>query len=281
MALLAVLKAGAAYLPVDPGYPAERIGFMLADAAPVWSCSAACRALPAGLPAPVAVAGAGGGRPAAAARRRRAGGAAAAGRLGPGHPAYVIYTSGSTGVPKGVAVPHARDREPAGVDAGRSSGWGRGPGAAEDAGRVSTCRCGSCSGRCCTGARLVLARPGGHRDPGYLAGLIAAAAGHHGAFRAVDAGGVPGRRPAAAECAGLRRVICSGEALAGRPGGPVRARCWPRRLHNLYGPTEASVDVTAGRAPAAGRGDRADRRADLRIPGCTCWTGGCGRCRRG
>ena len=107
MALLAVLKAGAAYLPVDPGYPAERIAFMLADAGP------ACVLTTARL--------AGGGLPAAAgcrcwrldepglaaelAARRRGGAGPAA--LRPAHPAYVIYTSGSTGTPKGVVVPHA------------------------------------------------------------------------------------------------------------------------------------------------------------------------------
>ncbi|WJE01554.1 non-ribosomal peptide synthase/polyketide synthase [Streptomyces antimycoticus] len=85
VAQLAVAKAGGAFLPVDPGYPEERVAFMLRDAAPsvvlddaasVWAEEG-----PAGPPP---------------------------GRgLTPDHPAYVIYTSGSTGVPKAVVVTHA------------------------------------------------------------------------------------------------------------------------------------------------------------------------------
>jgi non-ribosomal peptide synthetase component F len=108
-ALLAVLKTGAAYLPVDPGYPAERIAFMLADAGPVIIVSSAATA--AGIPrmtgATVVViddpqvrlvlGGSGGG---ALARWDLA-------AAGLGHPAYVIYTSGSTGRPKGLVMPAA------------------------------------------------------------------------------------------------------------------------------------------------------------------------------
>ncbi|MEU8686367.1 amino acid adenylation domain-containing protein [Streptomyces sp. NPDC048611] len=108
VALLAVLKAGGACVPVDPQYPAERIGFVLADAAPVLTLTdtataavlpesdvdtlvvdeEATAALVAGLPDDAL---------------------SDAERVGPlrsDHPAYVIYTSGSTGTPKGVLVPH-------------------------------------------------------------------------------------------------------------------------------------------------------------------------------
>lgn len=106
-ALLGVLKTGAGYLPVDLGYPADRIAFMLADAAPA---AVVC----AGDPHPAL----GGERPVIALDHRgTAAGLAAlpahpltdAERGGPVHPAdtaYVIYTSGSTGKPKGVAVEH-------------------------------------------------------------------------------------------------------------------------------------------------------------------------------
>ena len=105
VALLAVLKAGAAYLPVDPAYPAERVAFMLADTRPacVLATTASAAVVPAGLPVlavgdaglAAELAGTGGGGLAEADRRET---------LRPGHPAYVIYTSGSTGRPKGVVV---------------------------------------------------------------------------------------------------------------------------------------------------------------------------------
>jgi non-ribosomal peptide synthetase component F len=106
VALLAVLKAGAAYLPVDPGYPAERIRYMLADAGPaaiVVTADHAAAVPP--LRLPVIVAG----------QAERADAVSAAGlsdadraaRLLIAHPAYVIYTSGSTGTPKGVLVSQA------------------------------------------------------------------------------------------------------------------------------------------------------------------------------
>ena len=113
--LLGILKAGAAYLPLDPGYPAERLAFMLSDA------QAAVLVTQSGLPerlwpaadiAPAATAPAGIAPTivrldadwAAIARQPQT---APATTLDPRHPAYVIYTSGSTGTPKGVVVTHA------------------------------------------------------------------------------------------------------------------------------------------------------------------------------
>src|SRR6185503_8655212 len=100
------------------------------------------------------------------------------------------------------------------------------------------------------GAQLVIAEPGGHRDSGYLAQLI------------VERGittihFVPSmlqlflEDPRAAECASLRRVICSGEALP----KAVQDRFFSRldaELHNLYGPTEAAIDVTDIKAANTG-----------------------------
>jgi amino acid adenylation domain-containing protein len=108
-ALLAVLKAGAAYLPIDPDYPAERIGVMLADARPaclVALTADAPRLTGAGPPLLLlddastaeVIARKPDGDPANGDRKHR---------LEPTHPAYVIYTSGSSGTPKGVMVSHA------------------------------------------------------------------------------------------------------------------------------------------------------------------------------
>ncbi|MEU3891392.1 amino acid adenylation domain-containing protein [Streptomyces sp. NPDC029041] len=86
-ALLAVWKSGAAYLPIDPDYPADRIAHMCADARPALVLDA----LPPDL---------------ARYPDTRLTDADRRGPLLPQHPAYVIYTSGSTGLPKGVVVPH-------------------------------------------------------------------------------------------------------------------------------------------------------------------------------
>ncbi|HEV3294236.1 MAG TPA: AMP-binding protein, partial [Streptosporangiaceae bacterium] len=100
--LLAVMKAGAAYLPVDPGYPADLIAFMLADSDPaaivtdVASAPLLAESVVAG--APVLIVGQTGLDDSAVVSNDR--------RVSPAAAAYVMYTSGSTGRPKGVAVPH-------------------------------------------------------------------------------------------------------------------------------------------------------------------------------
>ncbi|MFC8420329.1 amino acid adenylation domain-containing protein [Streptomyces sp. NPDC057236] len=242
VALLAVHKAGAAYLPVDLDHPADRVAYLLGDsgARTVVTTAGAAARLP-GVPGlqhlliedhedvPDT-------RPAPAA---------------PDHPAYLIHTSGSTGRPKGVVITHraivnrlawmqaeyrlaADDRvlqkTPSGFDV---SVW-------------------EFFWPLLEGATVVLARPDGHRDPAYLAELIRTE-------RITTLHFVPSMLAAFLRfartrrdlpwAAGLRRVFCSGEALPGadaarwrdltaRPGhGPVP-------LHNLYGPTEAAVDVT-------------------------------------
>ncbi|MFD5799520.1 amino acid adenylation domain-containing protein, partial [Streptomyces diastatochromogenes] len=100
VSLLAVMKAGGAYLPVDPEYPAERIAAVLADAAPVVvvTSQAAAGAIPSGGPAVVLD------EPAVVAELAGLSDASPGVEVLPDHPAYVIFTSGSTGRPKGVAV---------------------------------------------------------------------------------------------------------------------------------------------------------------------------------
>ncbi|MFG2243800.1 amino acid adenylation domain-containing protein [Spirillospora sp. NPDC048823] len=82
VAILAVLKAGAAYVPIDPDYPADRVAYMVEDAGPVLTLG----------PDDLDATGYDDSDPGVA--------------VDPDHPAYVIYTSGSTGRPKGVVVPH-------------------------------------------------------------------------------------------------------------------------------------------------------------------------------
>ncbi|WEO94731.1 amino acid adenylation domain-containing protein [Streptomyces sp. FXJ1.172] len=246
VAVLAVIKAGAAYLPVDPDYPADRIAHVLGDAAPgllVTTGRAADAVVPHAdrvptlvLDAPETV------RALAAHRTDDVRDDERTTPLRASHPAYVIYTSGSTGRPKGVVVPHR------GIV--NRLAWMQGEYGLTAADRVLQktplgfdVSVWEVFWPLTEGATLVVARPEGHRDPAYLAEVIAEHAVTTVHF-------VPSmlqeflRDPAAARCTGLRRVICSGEALAGDTRDRFQSLLGAE-LHNLYGPTEASVDVTA------------------------------------
>ncbi|MEE1805325.1 non-ribosomal peptide synthetase, partial [Streptomyces sp. BE133] len=235
VALLGVVKAGAAYLPVDPEYPAERIAYVLeaAGATSVVTSGVLGALLPEGV-ARVCVDAL---EPAGL----------DAGPLGvevrPESPAYVIFTSGSTGRPKGVVVPHAGIVNRLAWMQGR---FGLG---ADDRVLQKTPFGFDVSvweffWPLLEGAALVVARPGGHREPGYIASLIREQSVTTAHF-------VPSMleaflaEPSAGECGGLRRVVCSGEALAVVAQERFFAVLPGVELHNLYGPTEASVDVTA------------------------------------
>ena len=240
VSIYAVIKAGAAYVPLDLGYPVDRLAYMVEDAAPryVLSSAAAAEALPQSAPIirldELDLAGQSAENPTDTAR---------VSPLKSGDAAYVIYTSGSTGRPKGVVVPHSgivnrllwmqheygltpNDRvlqkTPASFDV---SVW-------EFFWPLQT------------GAVLVVAEPEGHRDPAYLVRVIRDTAVTVLHF-------VPSMlaafltEPGVAECTGLRHVICSGEALP-RDLAQRFGQLLPNAsLHNLYGPTEASVDVTS------------------------------------
>ncbi|MFJ4348946.1 amino acid adenylation domain-containing protein [Pseudomonas sp. NPDC089401] len=259
--LLAILKAGGAYVPVDPDYPAERVRHMLTDSAPVAVLvHAATRHVPEGevidLDQPVW-------------NDQPASNPVVAG-LTPRHLAYVIYTSGSTGLPKGVMNEHAgvvnrllwmQDAYELGADdvvlqktpfSFDVSVW-------EFLWPLQT------------GARLVMARPGGHRDPEYLRQVIqdeavttlhfvpsmldvflssaestipvgAGSPANTGEAGAIYRVGFFAGKPAPTA---LKRVVCSGEALPGSLVRRFHEQLPEVELHNLYGPTEAAVDVSA------------------------------------
>ncbi|MER7728755.1 amino acid adenylation domain-containing protein [Streptomyces sp. NPDC096323] len=234
VSLLAVLKAGAAYLPLDPEYPAERITYMLRDAAPV--CVVTDRADRLADDAGTARVVLDGldvsGYPWCDPSRP----------LTPAHPAYVIYTSGSTGRPKGVVVSHgAIDNRLRWMQ----DAYGL---TADDRVLQKTPSSFDVSvweffWPLREGAALVVAEPGGHKDPAYLARLIreqAVTTCHFvpSMLQVFLAEADPGA------CGGLRRVFCSGEALP-RETAHAFGRGLPHvELHNLYGPTEAAVDVS-------------------------------------
>ncbi|MGV9988113.1 amino acid adenylation domain-containing protein, partial [Streptomyces olivaceus] len=244
VSLLAVLKTGAAYLPLDPDYPAERIAAMLGDARPsvLVTTTAALGRLPAAEalprllldgPATPAV-------PHEAPSARPAGDGAV--RALPQNPANVIYTSGSTGTPKGVVNTHQglvnrllwmQDRF--GLDATDRI--------------LQKTSCGfDVSGweffwPLVTGATLVVAEPERHKDPAYLAALIAEQDVTTVHFVPTMLKSFLGE-PTAAGCVSLRRVLCSGEALPADLVTRFHAALGCE-LHNLYGPTEAAIDVTA------------------------------------
>jgi amino acid adenylation domain-containing protein len=241
VALLGTLEAGGCFVPLDPGYPAGRLAFLVEDAAPavLLTHAAVADRLPAFADRVLCLEDSWG----SDADDDPAAQAPLPGAPAPEQLAYVLYTSGSTGQPKGAANTHQGicNRLLWMQDAYRLRGT--------DAVLQKT-PCGfdvsvwEFFWPLLAGARLVLARPGGHQDPAYLADLIAAQGVTVCHF-------VPSllevflREPDLEErCASLRDVICSGEALSVDLQERFCARL-PARLHNLYGPTEAAVDVTA------------------------------------
>jgi amino acid adenylation domain-containing protein len=244
--LLGVLKAGGAYVALDPEYPDERLRYMLADSAPAVVLTRGPSPLErlGGLDVPVVALD----RDAARWADRPATNPERAG-VTAGHLAYLIYTSGSTGRPKGVMVEH---RSLANVLAWMRDAW---PLGGHDVVLQKTPYSFDASLRelippLLAGARMVIARPGGHRDAGYLLKTIRREAVTTLHF-------VPSmlqvlvEDAALAACTSVERVVCGGEPM---PPGLVRDfhRRLPRaRLYNVYGPTEAAVDVTAWSCPAA------------------------------
>ncbi|MGW0246372.1 non-ribosomal peptide synthase/polyketide synthase [Nocardia goodfellowii] len=242
VALLGVLRAGGGYLPIDPGYPSDRLAYILSDASPVVlvSDSATARLLPEhgaiphiylddpDITRPNTVDG------------------VEFGALRPQHLAYVIYTSGSTGVPKGVAVTHRNAVNLV------SQAW-----QAETGDRVlmhSSVAFDASSYEIwpalCGGAALVVASAQ-RSDPAEITHLVQTRAVTKmfatppllsALFEYADS--LPGN-----SFQSLRQVNTGADSLTGGVVEAVRSRWGGVRMDNLYGPTEATVYVTAFNVP--------------------------------
>jgi nonribosomal peptide synthetase DhbF len=242
---LAVSKSGAAFLPVDPEYPAERIAFMLGDAQPdlMITTAAAASSLPPDpdgtlprlvLDDPELV---------AELARHPAAETVALRRPELAHPAYVIYTSGSTGRPKGIVVTH---RGLASLSGAQVSAFGIGPGS-----RVLQFASPSFDAAV---MEMLMALPAGAAlmvpEPGPLGGeslartLNALEISHALIMPTVLAG------ISAEQVHGLECPIVGGEACSDR-----LAAEWSRgrRMFNAYGPTEITVCATMS-GPLSGAG---------------------------
>ncbi|MFB9474180.1 amino acid adenylation domain-containing protein [Nonomuraea salmonea] len=222
VSLLAVHRAGAAYLPLDPDHPEERLAMIVDDARPRLVLSET------DVPSwPVLLVD----------RASLEAGERLAEPVRPGDPAYVIYTSGSTGRPKGVEVGHGnltnlllamRDR------------LGSGPG---DAWLALTSPAFDISALelylpLVTGGRVVVAPHGAVRQPEALARLVAEQGVTHvqatpSVWRLLLPGGLAGVT-----------ALAGGEALPPRLAQELRARC--DRVVNVYGPTETTIWSTYG-----------------------------------
>jgi len=232
-ALLGTLASGAAWVPLDPAYPRERLELILEDA---------------GIRALVTARGHLDALPETAVRRvlieelpRSARAGSAPGFDLPDRLAYAIYTSGSTGRPKGVMVAHR------GVVNRLLAGQRAYPTSAADAVLQKASpsfdiSVWECFAPLAAGGRLVLARPGDESDPAALAETLA-----RERVSLVDF--VPSLLAHFVECEGLeglaalRQVLCGGEALP-----PELAHRFTDRLgvplRNQYGPTEISIDTS-------------------------------------
>ncbi|CAM5398416.1 non-ribosomal peptide synthetase [Streptomyces californicus] len=249
VALLGVLKAGGAFVPIDPAYPTARIRHMLDDsgARAVLLRQDLRDRLPEDLrdgTGQVAVVPVGAESGAGTSARRPVTPVEQEPR--PERLAYIVYTSGSTGLPKGVMVEH---RGIVSYLLGMLEHFPMGP-------RDRMLQVTSLSFDVSvyeiflpllTGGATVLPRSGSHTDAAYLSGLIA----EHGvtSFHMVPSllrTFVDGLDPR--QCAGLRRIFVSGEALDPTLVVDVHDRL-PCDVVNLYGATEVSVDSTWWTAP--------------------------------
>ncbi|MFJ9120265.1 amino acid adenylation domain-containing protein [Streptomyces sp. NPDC102394] len=218
VAIHAVVKAGAAYLPIDPDLPAERARQLLEGAKPLL-------VLEAPLPDTSGYAEVDPER-----------------ELSPDNAAYVIFTSGSTGGPKGVQVAHRSIMN--------RIAWGLAhfDVTGEDRVLLSTTASFDVSvpelfAPLLVGAAVVVARPDGRRDPAYLAALIARE-------QVTGADFVPSlleafvAEPTARQCTSLRWIEVAGEAFPAELANKTADLLPGCGVFNLYGPTEASVEVT-------------------------------------
>ncbi|WP_417629251.1 amino acid adenylation domain-containing protein [Nocardia lasii] len=236
IAMYAVARTGAAYVPIDPDQPAERTDYILETAAPTvvlttasaeFSTAAAHVVLLDELDlssvAHTAITDA-----------ERA-------PLRPENTAYVIFTSGSTGKPKGVAVPHGAIVNQL---LWKTAEFGIG---GDDAVLLKTAATFDLSvwefwTAAVAGARLVVATADGHRDPAYLNDLMRSTG-------VTTLHVVPSMLDALLTESGgaltdsLRRVLAIGEALPAATAQRFRATN-AAALFNLYGPTEAAVSIT-------------------------------------
>nr|AGS49961.1 long-chain-fatty-acid--CoA ligase [uncultured bacterium esnapd26] len=228
VALIAVWKAGAVYVPVDAAYPARRVAFMVADAqVALMVCSVAARdGVPEGIESIEVDAATDDGA-----------WDAAMVTVQPGDLAYVMYTSGSTGTPKGVAIPHRSL-----VELVESSGWAMGPGDAVlmHAPYAFDASMFEIWVPLAWGARVMIAGPG-PVDAQRLRELVAAGLTRAyltaGNFRAVA-------EESPESFAGLREVQTGGDLVPAHAVQKVREACPRARIRHLYGPTEATVWAT-------------------------------------
>ncbi|PTQ68435.1 non-ribosomal peptide synthetase [Pseudomonas sp. GV071] len=235
--LLAILKAGGAYVPLDPEYPQDRLAYMFEDSgiALLLTQTHLLDALP--IPA---------GLKCLSLDQPHAWATASAENISldlqPENLAYVIYTSGSTGKPKGAGNRHlalynrlAWMQEAYGLD-GSDSVLQKTPFSFD----VSVWEF---FWPLMVGSRLVVAGVGDHRDPAKLVELITTQ-------KITTLHFVPSMLQAfvsdelAVRCVGLKRIICSGEALPVELQRQTLALLPQAGLYNLYGPTEAAIDVT-------------------------------------
>ncbi len=220
---LGILKAGAVYLPVDPAYPDDRLAFILDDAAAKLVLREPVTGLadyPATAPGSDELV-----RP-----------------LSPSNTAYLIYTSGSTGLPKGVPVPHTPIAEYF-VWFGEEYRVDETDRLLQVASPSFDVSMGEIFGTLICGARLVIPRPDGLRDIGYLTELLRRE-GITSMHFVPSLLGLFLSLPGVNQWRTLRRVPIGGEPLPGEIADKFHAT-FDALLYNFYGPTETVVNATS------------------------------------